>query len=48
MFPYQDVKEYRDKMVEQLKDSFSVGEMKKSGTLILQYCYVGASQMKHS
>lgn len=26
------------------QDAFSVGDMKKSGTLVLQYCYVGSSQ----
>eukprot|EP00913_Durusdinium_trenchii_P029528 g27680.t1 len=36
---HQDVKELRDKMIQNIKDAFSVGDMKKSGTLVLQYCY---------
>eukprot|EP00435_Cladocopium_sp_Y103_P068306 s233_g31.t1 len=36
---YQDVRDMRNKAVQQLKDAFSVGDMKKSGTLVLQYCY---------
>lgn len=51
---FEDVKEMRDKMIKQMQDSFAVGAMKNSGTLILQYCYaleasgqIAANQILH-